>query len=64
MKSSRRAMKRRSKHLMLKRKLMLERKETHRPSRSPKAPESVARVRRYRSSDGYEILVGRAARQR
>lgn len=33
-----------------------------RPSRSTKAPASVARVRRYRSSDGYEILVGRAAR--
>ncbi len=37
-------------------------KETRRPSRSPKPPESVRRVRRYRSSDGYEILVGRAAR--
>jgi len=35
---------------------------TRRPSRSAKAPASVARVRRYRSSDGYEILVGRAAR--
>lgn len=33
-----------------------------RPSRSTKAPASVARVRHYRSSDGYEILVGRAAR--
>lgn len=37
-------------------------RETRRSSRSPKQPESVARVRRYRSSDGYEILVGRAAR--
>lgn len=37
-------------------------KETRRPSRAAKAPGSVARVRRYRSSDGYEILVGRAAR--
>jgi predicted ribosome quality control (RQC) complex YloA/Tae2 family protein len=33
-----------------------------RASRSKKAAESVPGARRYRSSDGYEILVGRAAR--
>jgi predicted ribosome quality control (RQC) complex YloA/Tae2 family protein len=37
-------------------------KEKQRPPRSTKAPASATRVRRYRSSDGYEILVGRAAR--
>ncbi len=33
-----------------------------RPSRAQKPAESIPGARRYRSSDGYEILVGRAAR--
>jgi predicted ribosome quality control (RQC) complex YloA/Tae2 family protein len=32
------------------------------PARGPKPAESLQGARRYRSSDGYEILVGRAAR--
>jgi predicted ribosome quality control (RQC) complex YloA/Tae2 family protein len=36
--------------------------QTPRAARSSKAAESVPGARRYRSSDGYEILVGRAAR--
>lgn len=35
---------------------------THRTKAQIKAAESVAGARRYRSSDGYEILVGRAAK--
>jgi predicted ribosome quality control (RQC) complex YloA/Tae2 family protein len=37
-------------------------KEKRTPSRAQKSPESVTGARRYRSSDNYEILVGRAAR--
>ncbi|MFN2455583.1 MAG: NFACT RNA binding domain-containing protein [Pyrinomonadaceae bacterium] len=37
-------------------------KESRRPSQAQKPFESVSGARRYRSSDGYEILVGRAAR--
>lgn len=33
-----------------------------RPAAQRKSPESIPGVRRYRSSDGYEILVGRGAR--
>ncbi|MBA3805691.1 MAG: NFACT family protein, partial [Acidobacteria bacterium] len=36
--------------------------QTPRAARSGKSAESVPGARRYRSSDGYEILVGRAAR--
>ncbi|MCA1555396.1 MAG: NFACT family protein [Acidobacteria bacterium] len=36
--------------------------DTHRTKAQIKAAESVAGARRYRSSDGYEILVGRAAK--
>ncbi len=36
--------------------------QTPRRARSSKSAESVPGARRYRSSDGYEILVGRAAR--
>ncbi|HEX8708920.1 MAG TPA: NFACT family protein [Pyrinomonadaceae bacterium] len=36
--------------------------EAGRPQRKKKPAENIAGVRRYRSSDGYEILVGRAAR--
>ena len=36
--------------------------QTPRRARSSKAAESIPGARRYRSSDGYEILVGRAAR--
>lgn len=37
-------------------------KETHRTKAQIKAAEQVAGARRYRSSDNYEILVGRAAK--
>ncbi|HKP72974.1 MAG TPA: NFACT family protein [Pyrinomonadaceae bacterium] len=37
-------------------------KGTHRTKAQVKAAENVAGARRYRSSDGYEILVGRAAK--
>ncbi|HEX8129354.1 MAG TPA: NFACT RNA binding domain-containing protein, partial [Pyrinomonadaceae bacterium] len=37
-------------------------KDAHRTKAQIKAAESVAGARRYRSSDGYEILVGRAAK--